>query len=113
MYKVIWFGGPNGPIGRFIKKTLKRMPDEQELVMSALRILERAPTEPIPQNKFSKARGEIWEYKINTRRHWIRMLIARQGADFLVLHAIIKKSNKLDNADIELAARRLAETRKH
>jgi phage-related protein len=113
VYRVIWFGGPDGPIGRFIKKTLKRRSDEQELVMSALRILERAPTEPIPQNRFSKARGEIWEYRINTRCHWIRMLIARDGTTFLVLHAIIKKSNRLDNADIELAERRLAEARKH
>ena len=55
-----------------------------------------------------KVQGKIWALRIKHSSDYYRILyFASSGQKFIVLHAIKKKSDKLRNADIEIAIKRM------
>jgi len=103
---VLWFGGPTqGPIARFLKRTLRNQPEEQQLVLSAIQILETTSLDVLAKTgKVGKVKGPIREYRINAKAHWIRILLAQgKGTDIHLLHVVLKKQNRLDAGDVQIA----------
>ncbi len=61
----------------------------------------------------SRLEGEIWEYRVNTKDHWIRFFVARIPAirTVVVLNGYAKKQNQLDEGAITTARERWAAMR--
>lgn len=51
----------------------------------------------------------IVEFRVNVQSHWIRLLFATCGAVRVVLLCIVKKTNRLRSADIDVAVKRAKE----
>jgi phage-related protein len=55
-----------------------------------------------------KVRGKIWSLRIKHSSDYYRILyFASSGGKFILLHALKKKRDKLQNKDIELAIKRM------
>nr|WP_254058246.1 type II toxin-antitoxin system RelE/ParE family toxin [Clavibacter michiganensis] len=57
----------------------------------------------------SSVRGIVDELRVRVDDRWYRLLFKRKGDKWVTLRLIVKKTNKLDNSDVELAKKRLAE----
>jgi phage-related protein len=53
-----------------------------------------------------KIEGEIWELRVHVDKVRLRFLFRRVGTDFVVLHALKKKAQRLPAKDIATAHRR-------
>ena len=64
---------------------------------------------PIRKPRGDHLRRSVWQARRKIG-HWIaRVLFAAQGAEMILLHAFIKKTQQTNPADIDLASKRLKE----
>lgn len=54
-------------------------------------------------------RGAIWEVRTSVGNRIARTLFAVEGAQMILLHGFIKKTQRIQNDDISLAERRFKE----
>ncbi len=109
MNRVIWYSPSGKPeksvISNFLGKTLKKMHQARGDVLAHLKLLET--TDLLAMRKagiLSQVRGEILEYRINTKDHWVRVLAASlDGGGLVLLGGTLKKRNQLDGGEVEQA----------
>lgn len=66
---------------------------------------------PIGMPVARKADRDLWEVRSNLQNKIARVLFTDEGSQIVLLHGLIKKSQKLPQKDLELAKRRLANLR--
>jgi len=102
-------GGRN-VIEKFIKRDLKRLPFLRDQFVDQLKVLERTPIPTLrATGRLEHVEGEILSFRFQNKDHWVRILVAcwpRDG-DIVALLPVIKKQNKLDRGDIDLAQENL------
>jgi len=64
---------------------------------------------PIGKPRVDHLRGSIWEVRSKIGNRIARVLFAVEGAEMILLHAFIKKTQQTNPNDIELASKRLKE----
>ena len=64
---------------------------------------------PIGKPKVDHLRGAIWEVRSKIGNRIARVLFAVEASEMILLHGFIKKTQKTNPADIELAIKRLKE----
>jgi len=64
---------------------------------------------PIGKPRVDHLRGSIWEVRSKIGNRIARVLFAVEGAEMILLHAFIKKTQQTNPSDIELAGKRLKE----
>jgi len=52
---------------------------------------------------------KISAVRLNVRNHWLRVLFTVRKTTIVLLHGNMKKTNKLDQADIDVATDRMKE----
>jgi len=62
---------------------------------------------PIGKPRVDHLRGPIWEVRSTIGNRIARILFAVEQGEMVLLHAFIKKTQQTDNADIELALKRI------
>ncbi len=64
-----------------------------------------------PAGRIERLRDDVYEFRVNVKDHWLRLLVARLSKyrAVVVLHAFAKKSNELPAADLKVAVDRLKE----
>jgi phage-related protein len=72
--------------------------------LEMLKILGTALGEP----HASPVKDKLWELKVRVGKKWIRILYYQAGRDeFILLHALEKKTNRLPHREIEVALDRM------
>lgn len=51
----------------------------------------------------------VWEYRCGFGKHIFRIFLGIQGQDYILLHIVHKKKNKLNPRDIRLAVKRYSQ----
>ena len=64
---------------------------------------------PIGKPRVDHLRGSVWEVRSTIGNRIARVLFAVEGAEMILLHAFIKKTQQTNPADIDLASKRLKE----
>lgn len=64
---------------------------------------------PIGKPRVDHLRGSIWEVRSKIGNRIARLLFAIEGAEMILLHAFIKKTQQTNPTDIDLASKRLKE----
>lgn len=64
---------------------------------------------PIGKPKVDHLRGDVWEVRSTLGNRIARVLFAVVRGEMVLLHAFIKKTQRTDPSDIELALKRLKE----
>lgn len=64
---------------------------------------------PIGKPRVDHLRGDIWEVRSKIGNRIARVLFAVESSEVILLHAFIKKTQKTDPSDIDLANKRLKE----
>ena len=64
---------------------------------------------PIGKPKVDHLRGDVWEIRSKIGNRIARVLFAVESQELVLLHAFIKKTQRTDPDDIDLALRRLQE----
>jgi len=64
---------------------------------------------PIGKPKVDHLRGPIWEVRSKLGNRIARVLFAVEGSEMILLHAFIKKTQKTNPIDIDLAVQRFKE----
>jgi phage-related protein len=72
------------------------------------RALSRQEKGTATRGEASRVKKDIHELRVDIDGRWYRVLFSRKGDKFVTLKLIVKKSNKLDNNDIQSAVTRLA-----
>lgn len=100
-------------IDTLLTKTMKNMHQDREQVLAALRLLEVTDLSTLRKTgKIQRVRGEIDEYRINTKHQWVRILMSVTGHGVVLLTGELKKRNDLDQADVAAAEKNLAHFKK-
>ena len=64
---------------------------------------------PIGKPRVDHLRGSVWEVRSKMGNRIARVLFAVEGAEMILLHAFVKKTQQTNPSDIELAVKRLKE----
>ncbi len=64
---------------------------------------------PIGKPRVDHLRGSVWEVRSTIGNRIARVLFAVEGAEMILLHAFIKKTQQTNPAHIDLASKRLKE----
>jgi phage-related protein len=64
---------------------------------------------PIGKPRVDHLRGPIWEVRSKTGNRIARVLFAIEDAEMILLHGFVKKTQKTNPSDIELAIKRFKE----
>ena len=64
---------------------------------------------PIGKPRVDHLRGPVWEVRSKIGNRIARVLFAVEGSEMVLLHAFIKKRQKTDSEEIELALKRFKE----
>ncbi len=64
---------------------------------------------PIGKPRVDHLRGPIWEVRSKVGNRIARVLFVVEDSEMILLHGFIKKTQKTNSADIELAIKRLKE----
>ena len=64
---------------------------------------------PIGKPRVDHLLGSVWEVRSTIGNRIARVLFAVEGAEMILLHAFIKKTQQTNPADIDLASKRLKE----
>ena len=64
---------------------------------------------PIGKPRVGHLRGSVWEVRSKMGNRIARVLFAVEGAEMILLHAFVKKTQQTNPSDIELAIKRLKE----
>src|SRR3990172_12195129 len=94
----------SAPVEKFLAQLLK---DHRAKAVAIIKRLEEAgPTLPFPYS--SQVKGKIRELRTQQGKDRIRILyFADKQRRFILLHAFIKRTEKLREKDIEIAERRM------
>ncbi len=111
-------GGSKDVIRQFLSKDAKRLPGVGPAVYTALQVLELTPQAALKAvGALSLLRDGVHELRVEKipgikkpKDHWIRLLIAYypSGVECVVLHVVVKKTNKIDPEDTEHGIRNLS-----
>ena len=64
---------------------------------------------PIGKPRVDHLRGSVWEIRSKIGNRIARVLFAVEGAEMILLHAFVKKTQQTSPANIDLATKRLKE----
>ena len=64
---------------------------------------------PIGKPRVDHLRGSVWEVRSKMGNRIARVLFAVEGAEMILLHAFVKKTQQTNPSDIELAVKLLKE----
>jgi phage-related protein len=101
--------GSRDVIQRFLEKDAKNVSDATAGLSDAIHILEQTLELDLKRTgKMSSVEG-LREYRQHLKDHWLRILLSYvpTGQNAILLHIILKKTNKLDRDDIDIAKRNL------
>jgi phage-related protein len=68
---------------------------------------------PIGKPRVDHLRGPIWEVRSTIGNRIARVLFAVEKSEMVLLHGFVKKTQKTDATDIELALKRFKEWKKN
>lgn len=95
------------PVEDFLNKLTVR---QRAKALDALGLLEKAGYSLGPP-WLKKVEAEIWELRVQADRVRLRFLFGRAGEDFVVVHALKKKADRLPANDLKTARERWREYR--
>src|SRR6185312_4494355 len=96
--------GGNEPVRDWLKRLSK---DERKAVGEDIAYVQFKW--PIGRPRVDHLRSAVWEVRTNLGTRIARTLFAVDGAQMILLHGFIKKTQRTPNDDIELAEKRFKE----
>ena len=103
-WKVIYYQTTRGeePVVSFVKKLPK---EDQEKIIWTINLLERHGLKlGSPYLKKLEGTKKLWELKVNKYRIFLSLVLEK---NILLIHAIIKKTQKTPKKDLKLIKKRL------
>lgn len=109
MMKIRFYKTPAGnePARDFLKDQGKE--DRKKIGGDLLRVQETYPKVGMPL--VEPVGKKIWAIRINLPGHWVRIFYIVWQKSIVLLHAVLKKTNKLDQDDLEIAQERAKDLR--
>jgi len=109
IYKVVFFETESGrqPVREFIIGLAK---DDQKIVGADIRIVQN--NYPIGFPLVKKLKPELWEIRSNIKEGISRVFFTFANEKIILLHAIVKKTQKTPPREIDVAIGRLKEFKK-
>jgi len=103
--QVVFYKTPAGnePVRAWLKKQPKE--ERKEIGVELLKVQLIYPDAGMPLVEPIDKR--LWAVRVSLRDHWARVLFTVKNKTIILLHGVMKKTNKLDRDDIELAQDRL------
>jgi phage-related protein len=84
-------------------------PDDRRAIGEEIRTVQFGW--PVGMPVVRKLGPDLWEVRVRLRTGAARVIFTIEGAEAVLLHGFIKKSQRTPRADLELALRRLAQLR--
>jgi phage-related protein len=108
-FDVVFFETENGkqPVKEFIKKLSK---EDQKEVGADIRVVQ--DKFPIGLPLVKKLKPELWEIRSSIKDGVNRVFFTFTGGKIILLHAIVKKTQKTPLKEIDVALERLKEFKK-
>lgn len=91
----------------FVLKEIKKLGMSRGAVAKLEEGMSRIEKRTTRAGESSRARGAIWELRIDVDKRWYRLFYARVGERFVALTIVMKKRNDLDTAWLDRADKRL------
>ena len=89
-----------------VEEFLDGLTDRQRAkALDALDILEGAGYRLGPP-WLKKVEANLWELRVQAHKAWLRLFFCQDGARFVILHGLKKKTDKLPQRDLETARQR-------
>ena len=102
--------GTRDVVARFLSKDAKNIPDAHSGLNTVIRLLELTPQVDLKiTGKLEAVRDGVLEFRYDLKDHWLRIFVAYwpTGMNVVILHIVLKKANRLDKDDVEIAIRNL------
>ncbi|MBP6993839.1 type II toxin-antitoxin system RelE/ParE family toxin [Candidatus Woesebacteria bacterium] len=97
-------------IASFIRREIKDQKQKMQIERDISRLSSFTFQQLTRNGWLEKIRDSgVWEYRCGFGKHIFRIFLGIQGQDYILLHIVHKKKNKLNPRDIRLAIKRYSQ----
>jgi phage-related protein len=105
MYKIEFYKTDSG--NEPVREWLQNLPKEERKITGAELMHVQMLYPDVGMPRVEPLGKKLSAVRVSLRDHWIRVLFTVRGKTIFLLHGVKKKTNKLDQKDINLAMERM------